>query len=88
MATKNDGKMILGKVTSRLSRYPVGPKIVEIALSRTVSEINAFWCFTQKFKMAAKNGGKTFWEKFSADSADPCWLKILQELLYLAPFPR
>ena len=29
---------------------------VEIALSHTVSEINVFLCFTQKFKMAIKNG--------------------------------
>ena len=31
---------------------------VEIALPRSVSEINAFLHLTQKFKMAAKNGGK------------------------------
>ena len=30
------------------------------ALSRTVSEVNAFLHFTQKFKMAAKNGEKNF----------------------------
>ena len=29
-----------------------------IALSRTVSKINAFLCFTQKFKMTANCGGK------------------------------
>ena len=32
---------------------------IEIALSHTVSELNAFSHFTQKFKMAAKNGWKT-----------------------------
>ena len=31
---------------------------VEIAQSGTVSEINAFLPFTQKFKMAAKTAGK------------------------------
>ena len=36
---------------------------VEIALSRTVIEINAFLRFTQKFKMAAKNGKKTIFRK-------------------------
>ena len=36
---------------------------VEIALSRTVSEMNAFLHFTQKFKMAAKNGRKMILEK-------------------------
>ena len=31
---------------------------VEIALSRSISEINMFLRFTQKFKMATKSGGK------------------------------
>ena len=31
---------------------------LEIALSRTVSELNAFLHFAQKFKMAAKSGRK------------------------------
>ena len=31
---------------------------IENALSRSVSKINAILCFTQKFKMAAKSGGK------------------------------
>ena len=35
---------------------------VQIALSRSVSEINVFLRLTQKFKMAAKSGGKTFFE--------------------------
>ena len=35
----------------------------EIAVSHTVSEINVFLHFTQKFKMAAKNGGKTILRK-------------------------
>ena len=37
---------------------------VEIALSRSVSEINAFLHLTQKFKMAAKSGGKRLFAKF------------------------
>ena len=32
---------------------------VEIALSGTISEIYAFLCFMQKFKMATKNCWKT-----------------------------
>ena len=32
---------------------------VEITLPCTVSEINLFLCFMQKFKMAAKDGEKT-----------------------------
>ena len=111
---QNDGKVILGKVTSRLCRYPANEKFrrnrsilhrfqdkcifafyaeiqdgcqkwwenefwekppvhstdvlqvknfVEIALSHTVSEINLCLHFTQKFKMVAKNGGKTIFGK-------------------------
>ena len=33
---------------------------IQEILSRSVSEINALLCLTQKFKMAAKSGGKTF----------------------------
>ena len=36
---------------------------VEIALSHSVSEINTFFYFMQKFKMAAKSGGKTIFAK-------------------------
>ena len=36
---------------------------VKITLSCIVYEINAFLRFTQKFKMAAKNGGKTTFGK-------------------------
>ena len=36
---------------------------IEIALSCSVSEINTFWCLTQKFKMAAKSGRKTIFAK-------------------------
>ena len=36
---------------------------VEIALSRSVSEINAFLHLRQKFKTAVKSGGKTIFGK-------------------------
>ena len=36
---------------------------VEIALSRSISKINRFLCFTQKFKMAVKSGRKTIFAK-------------------------
>ena len=39
---------------------------VEIALSRSISEINTFLRLTQKFKMAAKIGGKTFLQKVAS----------------------
>ena len=39
---------------------------VEIALSRSISKINRFLRFMQKFKMAAKSGGKTFLRKVAS----------------------
>ena len=42
---------------------------VEIALSCTVSEINAFLHFMQKFKMDAKNGGKRIIGKILPDDS-------------------
>ena len=36
---------------------------VEIALSRSINEINRFLRFMQKFKMAAKSGRKTIFAK-------------------------
>ena len=36
---------------------------VEIALSHSIIEINMFWHLRQKFKMAAKSGGKMIFEK-------------------------
>ena len=53
---------------------------VEIALSRTVSKINALLRFTQKFKMAAKNGGESdFYEKPPVYSA--LWVKNFIEIV-------
>ena len=44
--------------------------------SRSVSEIKAFLCFTQKFKMAAKSGSKKdFLEKLLINCADTLWVK-------------
>ena len=49
---------------------------VKITLSHTVSKINAFLRFTQKFKMAAKNGSKAiFCEMSPVHSADTRWVK-------------
>ena len=57
------GKQFQGKVTSGLCRYPGGQKFVETVPFGTVSKINVFLRFTQKFKMAAKNSGKTILAK-------------------------
>ena len=53
----------LVKVTSTLATYPARKNFVEIALSHSVTEINRFLRLTQKFKMAAKSGGKTIFAK-------------------------
>ena len=53
---------------------------VKIALSHSIIEINAFVCLTQKFKMAAKSGGKMILR--------PCVSKNSSKTLYLAPFLR
>ena len=42
---------------------PMAKNFIGIALSRTVSKINALLHFSQKFKMAAKNGGQTIFGK-------------------------
>ena len=48
------------------SAYTPGVKnFVEITISHSVSEINAFFGFTQKFKMATKMAGKQFYEKIA-----------------------
>ena len=59
----------------------------KIIVSRTISEINAFLHFTQKFKMATTNGGKTILKKKSPDNCGYDGDKIfLLKSLYLAPF--
>ena len=64
MAAKNCGNRFFGKKDQMILTISCGLKnFVKITLSRTISEINAFLCFTQKFKMAAKNGGKTIFGK-------------------------
>ena len=59
MAIKSGRKMILCEKSPVDSAYTLWIKnFVEIALSRFVSGINTFLHLTQKFKMAAKSGGK------------------------------
>ena len=54
---------------------------VEIALSHSISEVNVFLRLMQKFKMAAKSGGKTFFcKKLPVDSADTQWVKNFVEI--------
>ena len=64
MAAKNRGKTIFGENSP--DDYADTPRVkhfTEIAVFCTVSKINAFLCFTQTFKMAAKNGGKMIFGK-------------------------
>ena len=60
---------------------------VEIGLSCSVSEINASLRLTQKFKMAAKSGRKTIFEKSRQLTPQISWeSKISLKSHYLAPF--
>ena len=62
---------------------------VKIALSCSISEINTFLCFTQKFKMAAKSGRKTIFAKTHQYTLQiPCGSKISLKSLYLAPISK
>ena len=62
---------------------------VKIALSHTVSEMNALLRFTQKFKMATKSGRKAIFAKKSpVDCIYPVGQKISAKSLYHTPFPR
>ena len=64
MAAKSGGKVIFFKKLPVDSAYTLWVKnFVEIALSRTISDINALLHFTQKFKIAAKSGGKVIFVK-------------------------
>ena len=77
MAAKSGGKTIFGKScqdTLQVNNF------VEIALNRSVYEINMFLRFTQKFKMAAKWLENDFWENAIVGSEDTLWDKNLVEI--------
>ena len=64
MAAKSGGKTLLCKKSPVHSADTLRVKnFLEIALSRSVSEINTFLNFTLKFKMATKSGGKMIFGK-------------------------
>ena len=59
---------------------------VEIALSHTVSEMNALLRFTQKYKMAAKSGGKVSFAKNFDKIALSRTVKEIEANLCVFPF--
>ena len=64
MAAKSGRNTIFGEKSVVDSAATLWVKnFVEIALSHSVSEINRFLSLMQKFKMAAKSGGKTIFAK-------------------------
>ena len=64
MAAKSGGKTIFCEIMPVESADTLWVKnFVKIALSLSISEINTFFHFMQKFKMAAKSGGKTIFGK-------------------------
>ena len=89
MAIQNGRKMIFGGKSPVKSVDTQWVKnFVEIALSRTVCEINAFLHLTQKFKTAAKNGDKAIFGKFASRFCLYPADQKLSKSLYIAPFPR
>ena len=80
MATKNGGKTIFGEKNCQVTADNLGIKhFPEIALSRTVSEINAFLGVMQKFKMATKNGRiMIFRENSPVHSANTIGVKMFR----------
>ena len=74
--------MIFGKSCQMTADTLRVKRFVKIAPSRTISEVNMFLCFTQKFKMAAENGGQMMQMTMRA----LCGPKILLKLLYLVLF--
>ena len=90
MATKRGMKMNFWQTVADDSVNTLQVKnFVEITLSLTISEINAFLHFKQKFKMAAKNGGKTiFGKKLQINLHIPCGSKISSKSPYLLRFSR
>ena len=80
----NDGHQKLqennfwGKSPIDSADSPCVKKVAEVALSRTVLEINMLLRLMQKFKMAAKSGGKAIFEKSLQFTFQvPCMSKIL-----------
>ena len=63
MAAKSSGKVIFVKSCQYTQNTLWVENFDEIALSRTVKEIEVFLCFMQKFKMAAKSGRKVIFVK-------------------------
>ena len=79
--------MILGKKLQMTLCVPC----IYLSKSPTISELNALLCFTQHFKMAAKNGGKASLGKNCQMTLQIPWdrgSKISLKSLYLALFPR
>ena len=85
-----NSRWILSRIiTSPLYRYSEGQKFLRNRAILTISDINTFFCFRQKFKMAGKNGGKTIFHKSCQLTLWTPWgSKILFKSLYLAPFLR
>ena len=76
MAAKSGGKVIFFAKSHQWTAYTLRVQnFVEIALFRTVSEINGFLHFTQKFKMAAKSGGKVIFVKSCQYTPDSLEIK-------------
>ena len=72
------GKQFLGKVVNRLCKYPADQKFRRNrSISLRFPDKCFFFCFMQKFKMAAKSGGKNIFGKSHQYTLQiPCGSKI------------
>ena len=81
--TKNGGKVNFAKCCQYTLQIPCGSKILSKSLYLAVfnkCEINAFLHFTQKFKMAAKSGGKVIFVKSPQYTLDTLRVKNFDEI--------
>ena len=77
--SKMAGKRLWGKWPLDSADSLRVKNFVKIDLCHTVSQIDVFLCFTQKFKMAAKNGRENdFWGKLPVDCRYPTGQKFHQ----------
>ena len=78
-----EGKQFWGKLQNDCVDNQEVNNFAKITLTCTVSKINAFLFFTQKFKIDIKNGGKMIFEKSRHMGRGKKFHKM-----YLPPFLR
>ena len=81
MAAKSGGKRFLGKVTSRLCRYPVGQKFRRNHSISIRFRDKHFFAFYAEIQDGRQKWRETnYWKKLLLDSADTLWVKNFVEI--------